>query len=79
LIFIEEFLLMKDSVLYPVKCVFCRRLKGQSHQILDYILGSPKIKLVLFVGLFLVLPFSYFAVPEIFENGYLNCFCENTY
>jgi hypothetical protein len=38
-----------------------------------------KIKLVLSAGPLLILKFFYFVVPEMFKNGYLNSFYENTY
>jgi hypothetical protein len=47
---------------HPVGACLANDLKGQSHQILSYILASGKLKLVLFAGQLMVLTFLYVVV-----------------
>ncbi len=46
-------------------------LKGQSHQILDYILGSGKLKWYILQERLWFLHFFYFIISEILKNLYL--------
>ncbi len=46
-------------------------LKGRSHQILDYILGSGKLKWYILQDRLWFLHFFHFIIPEILKNLYL--------